>query len=95
MFLCVEMMLQGVSLSLVAWGRYHTNWSGQILVVLIITVAACEAGVALALVLMFCRDVGNLDVASWQHFREEGTERFVDRELPEDLDPAETDASRN
>ena len=51
MFLCAEMMLQGVSLSLVAWGRFHGNWSGQVLVVFVITVAACEAGIALALVL--------------------------------------------
>ena len=32
MFLCAEMMLQGVSVSLVAWGRWHNNWDGQILV---------------------------------------------------------------
>jgi NADH-quinone oxidoreductase subunit K len=87
MFLCLEMMLQGISLSLVAWGRYHANWSGQMLVVLIITVAACEAGIALALVLMLCRHAGNLDIASWQGIREEGTEMFVDHELPEDPDP--------
>lgn len=87
MFLCVEMMLQGISLSLVAWGRFHGNWSGQMLVVFIITVAACEAGVALALVLMLCRDAGSLDIAAWQAVREQGTERFVDHELPEDYDP--------
>ncbi|MEM8679409.1 MAG: NADH-quinone oxidoreductase subunit NuoK, partial [Planctomycetota bacterium] len=42
MFLCVEMMLQGVSLSVIAWGRFHGDWSGQTLVIFIITVAACE-----------------------------------------------------
>ncbi len=31
MFLCAEMMLQGVSISLVAWGRWHNNWDGQVL----------------------------------------------------------------
>ncbi len=30
MFLCAEMMLQGVSLSLVAWGRYHNDWGGHL-----------------------------------------------------------------
>ena len=87
MFLCAEMMLQGVSLSLVAWGRFYGNWDGQLLVVFIITVAACEAGIALALVLMLCRRAGNLDIAAWQDVREEGTPAFVDRELPEDVDP--------
>ncbi len=52
MFLSAEMMLQGVSLSLVAWGRYHNDLGGQMLVVFIIAVAACEAAIALALVLM-------------------------------------------
>ena len=85
MFLCAEMMLQGVSLTLIAWGRYHNEWGGQILVLLIITVAACEAGIALALVLMLCRDAGNLDITFWQFSREEGTAAFIDREIPEDF----------
>lgn len=89
MFLCAEMMLQGVSLSLIAWGRYHGDWGGQMLVVFIITVAACEAGIALALVLMLCRHTGNLDVVSWQQVREDGVKAYQDREVPEDLDPEE------
>ena len=52
MFLSAEMMLQGVSLSLVAWARYHNDAGGQVLVIFIIAVAACEAAIALALVLM-------------------------------------------
>ena len=60
------MMLQGVSLSLVAWGRYHNDWGGQMLVIFIITVAACEAAIALALVLMLFRASGKLDIAVWQ-----------------------------
>jgi NADH-quinone oxidoreductase subunit K len=84
MFLCAEMMLQGISLSFVAWGRYHGNWAGQLMVIFVITVAACEAGIALALVLMLCRHAGNLDIAAWQRIREAGTPEYVDRELPED-----------
>ena len=83
-FLCAEMMLQGISLTLIAWGRYHDSWDGQALVVFIITVAACEAGIALALVLMLCKHAGNLDIVSWQHCREEGLEPYVDHEVPED-----------
>ena len=44
MFLCAEMMLQGVSINLVGFGRFHNNWGGKMLVVFMITVAACEAG---------------------------------------------------
>ncbi len=85
MFLCAEMMLQGVSMTLIAWGRYHNEWGGQVLVLMIITVAACEAGIALALVLMLCRDAGSLDITFWQFSREEGTAAFLDREIPEDF----------
>src|ERR671925_193210 len=65
MFLCAEMMLQGVSVSLVAWGRYHNDWGGQALVIFILTIAACEAGIALALVLMLFQRTGRLDIAGW------------------------------
>jgi NADH-quinone oxidoreductase subunit K len=41
MFLSAEMMLQGVSLSLVAWSRFHDDFGGQILVIFILAVAAC------------------------------------------------------
>jgi NADH-quinone oxidoreductase subunit K len=83
-FLCAEMMLQGVSLSLVAWGRYHSDWGGQMLVLFIIAVAACEAGIALALILLLCRRAGNLDLLTWQKVREEGRPPYVDREIPEE-----------
>lgn len=84
MFLCAEMMLQGISVSLVAWGRYHGDWGGQMLVIFIITVAACEAGIALALVLMLYKKTGRLDVTVWQDLREEGQPAYVDHEVPED-----------
>lgn len=87
MFLAVEMMLQGVSLSLVAWGRYHNDWGGQVLVILILAVAACEAAIAMALVLMLFQRSGKLDVAFWQSVREENQPEFVDQPLPE---PEET-----
>jgi NADH-quinone oxidoreductase subunit K len=93
MFLCAELMLQGVSLSLIGWGRYHGShglagaWGGQMLVIFIITVAACEAGIAMALVLMLARRTGTLDAAAWQDLREEGQPAFVDRRVPEERAP--------
>lgn len=83
MFLCVEMMLQGVSLSLAAWGRYHNDFGGQMLVLFIIAVAACEAAIGLALVLVLFRRKGNLDVMAWQELREAELPPVVDRQLPE------------
>jgi NADH-quinone oxidoreductase subunit K len=86
MFLCAEMMLQGVSISLVGWGRFHGDWGGQMLVIFIITVAACEAGIAMALILMLAQRSGKLDATVWQDMREEGQPAYVDREIPEDLE---------
>jgi NADH-quinone oxidoreductase subunit K len=88
MFLCAEMMLQGVSVSFVAWSRFHNDWGGQVLVIFIITVAACEAGIALALVLMLFHKSGRLDIAFWQDMREEGQQPFVDRAVPEEREPS-------
>jgi NADH-quinone oxidoreductase subunit K len=84
MFLCAEMMLQGVSISLIAWGRYHGDWGGQILVLFIIAVAAAEAGIAMALAMMLFQKSGSLDIAFWQDLREEGEPRFTDRGIPEE-----------
>lgn len=83
MFLCAELMLQGVSVTLVAWSRYHGDWGGQVLTVFVLTVAACEAAVALVFVLQAFARTGRLDAAAWQSLREENLPRVIDRELPE------------
>ena len=82
MFLAAEMMLQGVSVSLVGWGRFHDDWGGQMLVLFILTVAACEAAIALALVQMVFRRSGSLDVVRWQQLREANRPPYVDRKIP-------------
>ncbi len=82
MFLSAELMLQGVSVSLVAWSRFHGDWGGQVLVIFVLTVAACEAAVALVLVLQAFARTGRLDAAAWQSLREDNIARAVDRELP-------------
>jgi NADH-quinone oxidoreductase subunit K len=84
MFLSAEMMLQAVAINLVAFARYRGNLQGQAFTLFIITVAACEAGIALALILMLYRRKGSLDVSLWQDLREHGQEPTVDEEpLPE------------
>jgi NADH-quinone oxidoreductase subunit K len=86
MFLAAELMLQGVSVSLVAWGRFHNDFGGQVLVIFIIAVAACEAAIALVLILMLFERSGKLDVAVWHALREENQPAFLDQELPEEPD---------
>lgn len=81
MFICVEMMLQGVSINLVAWSRYWNDFGGQVLTLFIITIAACEAAIALALVLTLARSSGNLDIAVWHRLREANQPPFEDVEI--------------
>jgi NADH-quinone oxidoreductase subunit K len=73
MFLSAEMMLQGTALTLVAFGRYHGNWTGQVFTIVILTVAACEAAVSLALILVLFNRRESLDVTLWADLREAGT----------------------
>ena len=80
MFLSVEMMLQGTALTLVGFGRFHGNWTGLVFTIVILTVAACEAAIALALVLVLFNRRGSLDVTLWQDLREPGQEPTLDEE---------------
>lgn len=74
MILSAEMMLQGVSLTLVAFGRYHGNFSGQAFTVFVLTVAACEAAIGLALVLTLYQRRHTLDISVWKQLGEPATE---------------------
>lgn len=70
MFLCAEMMLQGVVLNLLAFGKLHGHLGGQVFALFIVTVAACEAGLALALFVTLYRRGKSLDTGDWQEVRE-------------------------
>ncbi len=85
MFLSAEMMFQGVALTLVGFGRYHGNWTGQVFTIVILTVAACEASIALALILILFNRKSSLDVSLWQEIREPGQPASVDS--PDEAEP--------
>lgn len=71
MFLCTEMMFQGVILTLVAFSRYHLNFDGQVFVIFVLTIAAAEAAMALGLVVLLFRRKLTLDAEAWSQMREE------------------------
>jgi len=71
MTLSAELMLQGVSLNLVAFSYLHGNNQGQAFAVFIVTVAACEAGVALALFVALYQRRRTLDASAWRELAEE------------------------
>ncbi len=50
MFMSIELMLNAVNLTLVAYSRYLADMTGHVLVFMVMTVAAAEAAVGLAIV---------------------------------------------
>ena len=65
-------MLQGVGLTFIGFGRFHGNCNGQIMTIIILTVAACEAAISLALIVQLFNRSKSLDVSVWQAIREPG-----------------------
>ncbi|RJQ52932.1 MAG: NADH-quinone oxidoreductase subunit NuoK [Nitrospiraceae bacterium] len=55
-FMSVELMLNSVNISLVAFSHYLQSMRGQILVFFVITVAAAEAAIGLAILIAFYRN---------------------------------------
>lgn len=62
-FMCIELMLNSVNLVFVAFSQYLGNLNGQVFVFFIMTVAAAEAAIGLAIIIALFRnkDTINLD----------------------------------
>jgi NADH-quinone oxidoreductase subunit K len=74
MMLSTELMLHGVSLNLVSLSAAHGNFEGQAFTAFLLTVAACEAGLGLSLVLTLYRRRKSLDVNLWSGLSESPSE---------------------
>lgn len=69
-FMCVELMLNAVNLSLVSFSSHFGNIDGQILVFFALAVAAAEAVVGLAIIIAIFRnnlsvDIGKINLMRW------------------------------
>ncbi|HKP73580.1 MAG TPA: NADH-quinone oxidoreductase subunit NuoK [Pyrinomonadaceae bacterium] len=62
MFMCIELMLNAVNLTFVAFSSYFRDVSGQLFVFIVMTVAAAEAAVGLGIILAIFRNRESLDV---------------------------------
>jgi NADH:ubiquinone oxidoreductase subunit K len=58
----VELMLNAVSINLIAFSAFQHNVSGQIFALFVITIAAAEVGVGLAIVLLIYRNLKSPDL---------------------------------
>ncbi|PLX87284.1 MAG: NADH-quinone oxidoreductase subunit NuoK [Desulfuromonas sp.] len=61
-FMCIELMLNSVNLTFIALSRHLGNMDGQIFVFFVMTVAAAEAAVGLALIIAFYRNKESIEV---------------------------------
>ena len=67
--LSIEVMLNAVNLTFIAFGRFLGSADGQIIVFFVITVAAAEAAVGLALVIALFRHVETLNPDAFRQLR--------------------------
>ena len=68
-FLCTEIMFQGVIVNVVAFSTYWANLQGQAFALFLLVIAAVEVGLALALVVVLYRYRGSLDTEAWRLLR--------------------------
>jgi NADH-quinone oxidoreductase subunit K len=61
-FMCIELMLNSINLTLVAFSAYLGNINGQIFVFIVMTVAAAEAAVGLAIVIALFRNKESVNI---------------------------------
>ena len=69
MFLCTEMMFQAAGIAMIAFSRFHLNHTGETFVIFVLTIAAAEAALALALVVLLFRRRETLDGSVWNELR--------------------------
>ena len=55
MYMCIELMLNAANLAFVSMSRFTNNLDGQVIVFFVITVAAAEVAVGLALIVALYR----------------------------------------
>ena len=62
MFMCIELMLNAVNLTFVAFSRHYGDSTGQLFVFMVMAVAAAEAAVGLGIFISFFRNSISINV---------------------------------
>ena len=69
LLVCVELMLLAINTNFIAFSHFYREVSGQIFVFFILTVAAAEAAIGLAIVMLLYRNRGNIDVDKMNYLK--------------------------
>ena len=62
LLMCIELMLLAVNMNFIAFSHFNGNVAGQVLVFFILTVAAAEAAIGLAILVVLFRNRSSINV---------------------------------
>ena len=62
LLMAIELMLLAVNMNFIAFSHFHGNLDGQVFVFFILTVAAAEAAIGLAILVVYFRNRGSIAV---------------------------------
>ncbi len=68
-FMCIELMLNAVNISFVAFSKLHGNLQGQMAVFFVMVVAAAEAAVGLAIIILVFRNIQSTESSDSRELR--------------------------
>ena len=63
LLMCIELMLLAININFVAFSQHWDNLAGQVFVFFILTVAAAEAAIGLAILVILYRNKQTINVA--------------------------------
>lgn len=61
--MCIEMMLLSVNLNFIVFSIYLDDFLGQIFSLFVLTVAAAESAIGLAILILYFRNMGNISIS--------------------------------
>jgi NADH:ubiquinone oxidoreductase subunit K len=67
--LCLELMLNGANLALIAFARMHGNQEGQVFALIVMVIAACEVVIGLGIIVAMYRRRLPIDVDEMSELR--------------------------
>ncbi len=70
MLMCIELMLNGVNLTLITFSNANADLNGQVMVFFIITVAAAEGAIGLGLLIALYRNMKEVGTAQLTQMKE-------------------------
>lgn len=69
LLMSIELMLNAVNISFVAFSRYSGKMEGQIMVFFVMTIAAAEAAVGLALIVSIFKRFREVNIRFFEHLK--------------------------